>query len=164
MICSKFVAIVQSAYAASINRGMMPTLLLVGMSSLLESAVTYSMPVFVIGDFNVRLDRPDDPHTRQLLELVGSFGFHVCPTDSTHQHGDTIDAVFTRQDLPAPLVQTIDVGLSDHHLLEWSVDVSRSSNTNTAVATSARPWRHLDLEILRSSLCASPICHPDEWP
>jgi hypothetical protein len=132
------------------------------LSSLFESAATFSMPVFVIGDFNVRLDRTEDPHTRQLLELVGCFGFHVCPTNLTHQLGGTIDAVFTRQDLPTPLVQTIDVGLSDHYLLEWSVDVSRSSNS--AVATSARPWRHLDIEALRSSLRSSPICHPDEWP
>ena len=70
------------------------------------------MLVFVIGDFNVCLDCTDDPHTRQLLELVGSFGF-------THQQEGTTDAIFTRQDLPSPLVQMIDMrlsaGLVSHH-------------------------------------------------
>jgi hypothetical protein len=80
------------------------------LSMIFEAVATYSMSVHVVGDFNVRLDRPEDPNTRQLLELVGSFGFHVRPTASTHQLGGTIDAVFTRLDLPSPFVRTVDVG------------------------------------------------------
>jgi hypothetical protein len=60
------------------------------LSTFFKSAGTYSMPVFVIGDFNVRLDRTDDPHARQLLELVGSFSFHLCLSNSTHQQGGII--------------------------------------------------------------------------
>jgi len=28
--------------------------------------VTYQVPIYVVGDFNIRLDRPDDTHAKQL--------------------------------------------------------------------------------------------------
>jgi hypothetical protein len=108
------------------------------------------MPVYVIGDFNIRLERPADPYTCQLLDLVKSFGFDVCPTSATHRNGGTIDAVIARQDMSCSLVRTVDVGLSDHHLLEWSVSAVCSPAVATVVT--ARPWRQLDIEKLCSAL------------
>ena len=43
--------------------------------AVLERAATYSAPVHVVDDFNVRLDRPDDPSTQQLLSLLN--GWHL---------------------------------------------------------------------------------------
>jgi len=53
-------------------------------------------PVYVTGDFNVRFDRMP----AIFWIWLGVSRFQVCPTDSTHQLGGTIDAVFSRQDLP----------------------------------------------------------------
>jgi len=35
------------------------------MADVLDRFATYQMPIYVVGDFNVRLDRPDDPHANQ---------------------------------------------------------------------------------------------------
>jgi endonuclease/exonuclease/phosphatase (EEP) superfamily protein YafD len=82
-----------------------------------EAVATYQMPIYVVGDFNIRLDRLAVPYTCQLLDLVKSFGFDVCPTSATHRDGGTIDTVIAREVMSCSLVRTVDVGLSDHHLL-----------------------------------------------
>jgi hypothetical protein len=47
-------------------------------------------------------------------------------TGPTHAQGGTLDAVITRSDVGCPAgVTVVDVGLSDHHLLEWAVPVRR---------------------------------------
>jgi hypothetical protein len=132
------------------------------LASVFETVATYQIPVYVVGDFNVRFDRLNDPHTCQLLDLVRSYGFDVRSTTATHRQGGTIDAVITRQDIPGPLVRPVDVGLSDHHLLEWSVCAERPQSD--AARISVRPWRQLDIDRLRSALLTSPLCQSDAWP
>jgi len=92
--------------------------------------------VYVVGDYNIRLDRPDDPHAIQLRLLVESYGLLLHDTRSTHQLGGTLDAVVTRPDSGCPeRVDVLDVGLSDHHLLHWSVDAARPAPPNTVTYT-----------------------------
>ena len=55
-----------------------------------------------------------------------------------------------------------DVGLSDHYLLRWEVDFTRTVPSTVHICS--RPWRQLDLESFRSALSASKLCQPDEWP
>jgi len=66
-----------------------------------------------------------------------------------------------RCDLPPPLVTVNDVGLSDHHLLEWSVDVAKP--TSVVVSVTRRPWHQLDVDVLREALSESRLCQPDCW-
>jgi len=53
------------------------------LSSLLDCVAAFQEPTFVVGDFNVRLDRVTDPDTGQFNELLVSQGLSVCPTCST---------------------------------------------------------------------------------
>ena len=59
-------------------------------------------------------------------------------------------------------VTVADVGLSDHHLLQWSVPAARSPPPVEVLQT--RPWRNLNVDDLRAALSTSSLCHPDEWP
>ena len=53
-------------------------------------------------------------------------GLMLHHTAATHQHGGTLDAMMTREDAGRPdHVDVVDVGLSDYHLLQWSVDTTR---------------------------------------
>jgi endonuclease/exonuclease/phosphatase (EEP) superfamily protein YafD len=90
------------------------------LASVLENVAAYQVPVYIVGDFNVRLDRSDDPQVRQFSDLIESFGFAVQPTAATHRLGGTIDAVIARADTAGPAVRVVDADLSDHRLLEWS--------------------------------------------
>jgi hypothetical protein len=42
-----------------------------------------------------------------------------------------LDVVATRDDLRAPVVDVIDVDLSDHHLLRWPMTSARPSPTTS---------------------------------
>ena len=59
------------------------------LAALLEQVATYQVPVFITGDFNIRLDRPDDVHAVQLRQLLGCYGMIVHQTEPTHQLGGT---------------------------------------------------------------------------
>ena len=41
------------------------------LSTVLERAATYSAPVHLVGDFNIRLNRPDDPQTQHSVTPAG---------------------------------------------------------------------------------------------
>ena len=143
------------------------------LSNLLDAVASFQEPVFVVGDFNVRLERVVDPDTRQLNELLASRGLIARPTASTHRDGGTIDAVVVREDMLNDAgdsslggldVSVLDVGLSDHHLLSWSVNTRQSQQRQPLQTIVSRPWRSLDVERLRSELLASPLCQVDRWP
>ena len=132
------------------------------LAKVFETVAAYVIPVYVVGDFNVRLDRPDHPNTKALQELVAGFGFAVRPTTQTQQQGGTIDAVIVRDDAVGPAVHAIDVALSDHNLLEWSVTCTRPQRSADVVTS--RPWRLLDVAALREGLAASVLCRSEGWP
>jgi len=105
----------------------------------------------------IALYRPDSAAVQQ------SYGLLLHDTRPTHQLGGTLDAVVSRADTGCPrLVDVVDVGLSDHHLLQWSVDTSRETPPTTVAH--CRAWRRLDYEDFRSSLSSSRLCQPDDWP
>ena len=92
------------------------------LAAVLDHVATYQDPVFITGDFNVRLNRPEDPHSEQLRLLVESYGLVLHTTGPTHQHGGALDAVITHDVTGRPACVSVeDVGLSDHFLLRWEV-------------------------------------------
>ena len=141
------------------------------LSSLLDVLASFQEPVFIVGDFNVRFERAADPVQRQFNELLASRGLSVRPAVPTRRDGCTIDAVIIREDMldcaslsPSCLdVTVLDVGLSDHHMLTWSVNAHQTQRQPLQTVIT-RPWRSLDVEQLRSEILASPLCQVDSWP
>jgi hypothetical protein len=129
------------------------------LSKLLEQFVVLSVPVFVVGDFNIRLDRPDDPHTMQLHLTFDSYGFCVNKSGPTHRRGGTLDVVASRSSVS---LSVTDVEFSDHHLVCWPVALSRCDIQMFPVTI--RSWRRLDLDMFREVLSGSSICQPNLWP
>jgi len=131
------------------------------LSELLNRIVSYREPIYIVGDVNVRLDRLDDPNARRLTELLDVYGFSVRVDEPTHVRGGLLDVVATRSDLTPPPVTVHDVDLSDHHLLKWSVAVTKPAPCIESV--NRRPWHLLDVDVLREALSASRLCQPDRW-
>ena len=90
------------------------------LSDVLDRVMTYIDPVFLVGDFNIYLDRADDPASRQFTDVLTAHGLLCRVTTSTHDRGGLLDVVASCADLPSPSVDVWDVGLSDHRLLRWS--------------------------------------------
>ena len=131
------------------------------LSELLDTVITRSEPVYVVGDFNVRLERDDDVNAVRLVDLFSAYGVDVCVTVPTHQLGGMLDVVATRCDLPPFDVNVVDVGLSDHCLLRWSAEASHPTPTVKTVV--CRSWRMLDMDNFRTALSSSVLCRPEHW-
>lgn len=131
------------------------------LSDVLGRVCTFADPIFVVGDFNIRLDRPDDPASRQFTDTLAAYGLVHQQTPPTHDDGGLLDVVATRQDLPQPHVEITDVGLSDHRLLQWTVSLVKPAPVYTT--RTCRPWRQLDADEFRAALASSPLCQSDEW-
>jgi exonuclease III len=90
----------------------------VELSLLLGDLATLTEPVFVTGDFNIRLDRPDDTNTRRLSEMFETYGLTCRVSGPTYDRDGTLDVAVTGSDLAAPVVDpVIDVGYSGHRLV-----------------------------------------------
>ena len=105
------------------------------LSPLLERLVVLSVPLFIIGDFNVRLDS-DVRHVEQLRSVFEAFGLQISRTGPTHRDGGVLDLVASRDDVP---VSVINVERSDHSLLHWPVVSDQP--TTPIVTVHARSWR-----------------------
>jgi hypothetical protein len=133
------------------------------LSAVLDRFAIYQEPIFLVGDFNIRLDRVEDPHANQLRSLIDSYGLKLHATGPTHRRGGTLDAVITRDDAGCPeCVAVDDVGISDHFLLRWEVSTIREESSMLTVRS--RPWRRLDIDLFRSALSTSQLCLPLTWP
>ena len=63
----------------------------------LETLILSSEPLVNTGDFNVHVDDPIDSNARILLDLSDSLGLCQHVTQSTHELGNTINLITTRQ-------------------------------------------------------------------
>ena len=68
----------------------------------------------------------------------------------TYDLGVILDVVVTRSDLPHPVVEVVDVGISDHRLIKWTLDVE--STPSVFETSSRRLWRGFDVKTFRSTL------------
>jgi hypothetical protein len=77
--------------------------------------------------------------------------------------GHALDAVISHADIGCPdSVNATDFSFSDHHMLLWSINVTRVTPSVTTVC--CRPWRQLDYDQFQTLLSASKLCQPDTWP
>jgi len=125
-------------------------------SDVMDRVATTAEPIYVIDYVNIRLDRTDDPWSRQFTELLTLYGLALHVSAPTHDRGGLLDVVASRVDLPTPFVDVINVGLSDHRLLRWT-------SAHQAATSVRRPWSRLDTEAFKADLLSSALCRPSDW-
>ena len=96
-------------------------------------------PLIVAGDVNIHLERPDEPNSRRFTDLLATYGLQCRVAAPTHDLGGWLDIVATRVDLPAPRIDIVDPGFSDHRLLQWTGQLQRPAPVYRQVM--CRPWR-----------------------
>jgi len=79
------------------------------LADILDRVVTFSDPMFVVGDVNIYLERDDDRVTCPFIDALNARGLVHHVTPPTHDCGGTLDIVVTRSDLPAPSIDVISV-------------------------------------------------------
>ena len=95
------------------------------LSSILDQLATMDAPLIVAGDVNIHLERPDEPNSRRFTDLLATYGLQCRVAAPTHDLGGWLDIVATRVDLPAPRIDIVDPGFSDHRLLQWTGQLQR---------------------------------------
>ena len=131
------------------------------LADMLDRVSTFVDPLVLAGDLNLRLERQNDPHTVEFNNLLAGYGLQQQVVGATHDVGGTLDVVCTRSDLPAPTVDILDVGLSDHRLLRWTSHLYRPPPVYTS--TSRRSWRSFDADVFLADLQSSPLCDERQW-
>jgi hypothetical protein len=89
------------------------------LSPTLDRFATCQEPIYLVGDFNIKLNHADDPHSDRHCLLVDCYGLKFSPTGPTHRSGGTLDAVAARDTPSYPLCVVVeDVSISDHFQLQ----------------------------------------------
>ena len=125
------------------------------LSAVFECIATYRCPVVVCGDFNVHIDRNDDPHAVRLVQLLQSFDCVQHVAEPTHVAGHMLDLVITTTDT---VIADLCVGgiISDHALINFKLCMKKKIKTVRKV--SRRTWQRLDHEAFAADLAASTLC------
>jgi len=126
------------------------------LADILDSLVTSADPIVLAGDVNIKLERTSDPHTIEFSDKQTGYGLAKHVSGATQNADGTLDVECTRDDLPAPAVDIIDIGLSDHRLLRWSSSLLRP--TPTYVTPVRRCWRSFYPDVIRTDLLVSTLC------
>jgi len=116
------------------------------LGAVFEQLATCQAPIYIAGDFNICLGCPDDPHLARF-HLADCYGVTLHHTDVTHQLGGTLDGVMTREDDAGrpDNILVVDFGLSDDHLLQWSVETTLRETP--VVADCCCSWRQLEIDL-----------------
>ena len=70
--------------------------------NVFDVLATFNHHVIITGDFNIRVNDRDDKNSEKMAELLQSCRFVQSFIGPTHTHGNTLDLVITRSDLPMP--------------------------------------------------------------
>ena len=90
------------------------------LTNLLESLAVYSCDVVLTGDFNVHVDDSQVAHAIKLNAMLQSFGLLQSVVGPTREQR-TLDLVITRSDKPPPVVVVDPAEISDHSLVQLSI-------------------------------------------
>lgn len=129
-------------------------------TSLLEIIATFNFPFFIIGDFNIRLDRPEDPNTINLKDLFDLFSLCQHVSEPTHELGGILDLIITSQvsDCVVNDVCVQPSGISDHFLITCGYHHVREPFKVSKIPV--RRWHNMDLNSFKRDLVSTDLCGP----
>ena len=125
-------------------------------STLFELLVTYSLPVIVT--VNIHFERSKDSDTMKFVQILDSFDFEQFVKSLTHDLGRVLDVVITQTGLVPEDVAVTDVGISDHMLVTWSINLAPSIPEYTK--SFRRCWRNFKFDDFINRLQETELCAP----
>jgi len=105
------------------------------------------------GDFNVRVDRPDDINSTSLKELLTSFDLVQHVKESMHDLDGTLDLIITRSDSQVNALTVKWNGISDHALVSFSANAAKPPEL--CLRTMAPTWKNFKQALFNMDLMES---------
>ena len=103
-------------------------------SDFLEQALPiYDNPI-IMGDFNIHVNKIDDPNALAFQELLTSFSLHQYVNIPTHVSGNTLDLVITKSTSMLNIsTPSSSYFISDHTFVDFSINIVRATVTKKTI-------------------------------
>lgn len=130
---------------------------------LMEALATFTCPILILGDINIHLERPDDTHTVEMVELLESFDMNQFVTENTHKYGGRLDVIIARRDEVISHIEVVETGVSDHLMLVCRHPIPISTDFIPS-DSEGRKWNEFSLDAFRNDLMENILCCADvDW-
>ncbi|XP_033119259.1 uncharacterized protein LOC117118705 [Anneissia japonica] len=87
-------------------------------------------PIIYLGDFNIHRNKPDDRDSQQFSELLKIHGLVQLVDKPTHQSGNLLDLVITREDYVSSLEVHPAFAVSDHYPIFFKLSFHQEGSVN----------------------------------
>ncbi len=105
--------------------------------------------VIICGDFNIHVNKPDDPNTKTSMDILSQFNLVQHINEPTHKLGNTLDLIITRR--PSILLNhKVDFQISDHNNILFQIDMQKPACPQKVVKF--RKLKKVNIEELRKDI------------
>ena len=126
-------------------------------SEYMESVISSTEKLVILGDFNIHVDVPSDADARKLQDFLECLGLEQHVSEPTHILGHTLDLIISRKcQLVIDRSPSVDRLFSDHFSVVCGLQMPKP-----AVFGKEHTYRNLkgvDIDKLRSNLRNSELC------
>ena len=122
---------------------------------LLELLIPLATEFYILGDFNLHLDKKQSPTTTKFCDILKSFDLEQHVNFPTHIPGHWLDLLITRTSCPAVRSVLACDGLSDHFLVLSELEFPRPKCVNNKI--SFRRIYKIDLDNLKNYILNSDL-------
>ncbi len=106
------------------------------------------MRLIICGDFNIHVNKPDDPNTKKFMGIISQFNLVRHINEQTHKLGNTLDLIITRTSIL--LNHKVDFQISDHNNILFQIDMRKSACPQKVVKF--RKLKKVNMEELREDI------------
>ncbi len=105
--------------------------------------------VIICGDFNIYVNKPDDPNTKKLMDILSQFSLVQHINEPTHKLGNTLDLIITRK-TSILLNHEVDFQISDQNNILFQIDMQEPGCPQKVVKF--RKLKKVNMEELRKDI------------
>ncbi|XP_072042975.1 uncharacterized protein [Amphiura filiformis] len=129
-----FYIVIYRPYPSSVNK-LKTSEFLDDFDNFIEFVNTMSSKIVLVGDFNIHVNEPFKSDVSHFLTTIDNAGFHQHVVGPTHINGNTIDFVISRLDEDLVMNCAVDLRLSDHNVISFSVQQHKPKPKKIMVAS-----------------------------
>ena len=129
-------------------------------TTLLANLSITSGELFILGDFNLHVDKPSDPDASQFFSLLYAFGLTQYVRESTQTHGHTLDLVITRCNETTLFDTSVtDLEISDHYAIVLKISLEKPAFPKKKIVH--RQWKKFNITDFKNDFASSNFAESD---
>src|SRR6266516_4488461 len=126
-------------------------------ATLLEDLATSNGHVIITGDFNIHVNDPNSPSSKNFSILLNDFSLKQHISFPTHSHGNTLDLLITQSSSTIiSAIDSTDPSLSDHRAILFSISAPPHAK-NTRITKRVRLFRSINKTDFVQDILSSPL-------